>query len=437
MELKNELESLSAALENAKREVHSVASPESIVEKSLFIGRVLFAFQRHSRHIPVILGSPRLWANETTDAISGKSPSLLRYSSITIDSPRSDSPGKKKFDSSKRQTSPATTALFGVDDSSSPNLEELGSLTRDLSIKAHNLWISWVSDELSEILNRDLRQDGGLSTISPLRVVGIYADFISAADARDSQMSDKGVLQILLDLRFAADVLSGGDFNTNEELSNNAKSKFSFRRKHDVNQTKSVIREQVDGLVNRLSQKLDPIDWLTYEPYLWENERQSYLRHAVLFGFFVQLNRMYTDTVQKLPTNSESNIMRCSTVPRFKYLPISAPALSSRGTSTASTSTSIDASFSRNSWRSYTNEELSQSIDIDGNSSFGVAAPFLKSFMQVGSRFGESTLKLGSMLTDGQVGRFKSAASMSTFGDILPAQAAGLLSSFTASRSDA
>lgn len=59
-----------------------------------------------------------------------------------------------------------------------------------------------------------------------------------------------------------------------------------------------------------------------YEPYLWENERQSYLRHAVLFGFYVQLNRMYTDTVQKLPTNSESNIMRCSTVPRFKYLPI-------------------------------------------------------------------------------------------------------------------
>ena len=61
---------------------------------------------------------------------------------------------------------------------------------------------------------------------------------------------------------------------------------------------------------------------LRYEPYLWENERQSYLRHAVLFGFFVQLNRMYTDTIQKLLTNSESNIMRCSVVPRFKYLPI-------------------------------------------------------------------------------------------------------------------
>ncbi|KAI6668850.1 hypothetical protein NL676_007072 [Syzygium grande] len=55
------------------------------------------------------------------------------------------------------------------------------------------------------------------------------------------------------------------------------------------------------------------------EPYLWENERQSYLRHAVLFRFFVQLNRLYVDTVQKLPSNAESNITRCSTVPQFKY----------------------------------------------------------------------------------------------------------------------
>ncbi|KAF6176444.1 hypothetical protein GIB67_010081 [Kingdonia uniflora] len=56
----------------------------------------------------------------------------------------------------------------------------------------------------------------------------------------------------------------------------------------------------------------------------------------------------------------------------------------------------------------------------------------------VGTRFGESTMKLSSMLTDGQVGRFKdkSAAAMSTFGDMLPVQAAGILSSLTAARSD-
>ncbi|KAF7146705.1 hypothetical protein RHSIM_Rhsim04G0086300 [Rhododendron simsii] len=590
MELKKEIEHLSAALGNSKRDGQSVLSPGTIVDRALFIGRVLFAFQKHSRHIPVILGSPRLWVNETTDAVSGNSDSFVRQYSVMVDSPRSGSSGKKKFDSSKRQTSLANTALFGVDDSSSPQLVELINIARDLTIRAHNLWISWVSDELSEILSHDLRQDDGLSTTSIMRhiiaasgtchslnssswrnraqvleildspyadlvelcildrdrmnhirycfihrklpllllsseespeehtrgwedtvvkqeqsdesqsemkislpalpslyitsflfqaceeihrvgghvldkqilqkfaltllekVIGIYADFLSTAEARDSQMSDKGVLQVLLDLRFVADVLSGGDSSSIEELSKNAKFKVSFRRKQDVNQTKSAIREQVDGLVNRLSQKLDPIDWLTYEPYLWENERQSYLRHAVLFGFFVQLNRLYTDTVQKLPTNSESNIMRCSTVP-------SAPALSSRGTTKASASPSMDDVSSRSSWKNYANEDLSRNINIDDDSSFGVATPFLKSFMQfwvelmsaemknapkpasyslgvvtVGSRFGE----LGSILTDGQVGRFKdkSAAAMSTFGDILPVQAAGLLSSFTASRSD-
>ncbi|CAL5344993.1 unnamed protein product [Camellia sinensis] len=339
----------------------------------------------------------------------------------------SDSPEKIRFDFSKRKTSLPTAALFRVDDNSSPQLEELTNMIQDLSNRAYNLWISWVSDELSAILSRDLRQDDGLSTTSPLRgwedtvvkqeqsdesqsemkislpaipslssflfraceeihrvgghvldkpilqkfalrllekVIGIFADFLSTAEAHDSQMSDKGVLQVLLDFRFVAD------------------SKFSIRRKQDVNQTKSVIRERVDSLVNRLSQRLAPIDWLTYELYLWENERQSYLRHAVLYGF-------------------------------------------------------LDVVSSRSSWKSYTNEEISRNIDIDDDSSFGVAAPFLKSFMQVGSRFGESTLKLGSMLTDGQVGRFKdkSTAAMSTFGDILPVQAAGLLSSFTASRS--
>ena len=76
-------------------------------------------------------------------------------------------------------------------------------------------------------------------------------------------MSEKGILQVLLDIRFAADVLSGGDFNVNDELSRKPKSKSSFRRKLDQIQTKSVVRERVDGLIYCLSQKLDPIDWLT------------------------------------------------------------------------------------------------------------------------------------------------------------------------------
>lgn len=96
-----------------------------------------------------------------------------------------------------------------------------------------------------------------------MQVTGIYKDFISSVEANGSQVSEKGVLQILLDLRFIADVLSGGECSTNEELSKISKSKFPFRRKQDQSQTKSAMTEHVDGLINRYSQRLDPIDWLT------------------------------------------------------------------------------------------------------------------------------------------------------------------------------
>ena len=77
------------------------------------------------------------------------------------------------------------------------------------------------------------------------------------------QVSEKGVLQVLLDLRFVADVLSGGDSNLIEESLKVPRAKVPFRRKQDSKQTKSVVRERINGLITRLSQRLDPIDWLT------------------------------------------------------------------------------------------------------------------------------------------------------------------------------
>ncbi|KAI3882775.1 hypothetical protein MKW92_010243 [Papaver armeniacum] len=105
----------------------------------------------------------------------------------------------------------------------------------------------------------------------------------------------------------------------NDELSKTPKSKLSMKSQVQK-QDSSVSRKRVLELTSSLSRRLDPIDWQTCESYLWENEKQAYLRHAVPFGFFLQLNQMYTDTQRKLPSNSESNIMRCSIVPRFKYL---------------------------------------------------------------------------------------------------------------------
>ncbi|XP_028787170.1 conserved oligomeric Golgi complex subunit 1 [Neltuma alba] len=496
MALKGELDKLYAIMERDVKDV----STNATIERSLFIGRLLFALQIHSKHVPLVLGSPRSWANDATSAL-GKMPSVMKQSKFGADSLACDTPGRHTLFGTKRQNSLAAAALFGTRESASPHLEELSRIMGDLCIRAYSLWISWLCDELSVIVSQGLKQDDALSLSTPWRgwedtvvkqehsdenesemkislpsmpslyiisflfraceevhrigghvldkkilqklasgllekIIGIFEEFLFTKETSDLGLSEKGVLQVLLDVKFATDVLSGGDSSSIGELSGNQKPRLPVRRKQDQRLMTSIIRERCDQLLKHLSQRLDPIDWLTFEPYLWENEKQSYLRHAVLFGFFVQLNRMYTDTVQKLPTNSESNILRCSTVPRFKYLPISAPALSSRGTKKTFAPSSSEHS-SRSSWNSLTNGELSQKMNLDDNSSLGVAAPFLKSFMQVGSRFGESTLKLGSILTDGQVGIFKDkSTSAMSFGDILPAQAAGLLSSFTAPRSD-
>ncbi|XP_009397026.2 conserved oligomeric Golgi complex subunit 1 [Musa acuminata AAA Group] len=271
------------------------------------------------------------------------------------------------------------------------------------------------------------------------KVIKIYETFLLAVESGESRVSEKGILQILLDLKFIADILSGGrDFassNPEQDSSRIVALKSSLRRKQPQVHLDCANAETIIRLINSFSQRLDPIDWATYEPYLWENEKQSYKRFAVLFGFLVQLNRMYTDTIQKLPTksNTGSNIMRCSTVPRFKYLPISAPALSSRGAHKSALQAADDTT-ARSPWKAYSNGGQSSKPEFDDSPNFGAAAPLLKSIMtQVGSKFGESTSRWGSMLSDSQVGRLKdrSAAAMSTFGDILPGPAAGLLSSLT------
>lgn len=264
------------------------------------------------------------------------------------------------------------------------------------------------------------------------KVINIYENFLVSIESGNSQVSEKGVLQILLDLRFVGDVLSGGknsstittETQTKQDSLPSTISKSSFRRKQSQSQADSAAIEPINKLINKLSQRLDPIDWATYEPYLWENEKQSYKRYVVLFGFLVQLNHMYTGTVQKLPTksNTDSNIMRCSQVPRFKYLPISAPAISSRPHKTSLQSPSGD-NASKGPWKSYSNGDRSTAPEFDDNASLVGAAPLFKSFVtQVGSKFGENTSRWGSMLSDGQVGKLS---------DILPGPAAGFFSSFT------
>lgn len=506
--LEAELGKLSASL-GTQRKDNSIPAAPIIVERSLFIGRLLFALRYHSSHVPLILSSPRQWLKDSGGAafarLSSPTPRHSRTSfdssmpfaprRHTLDSP--SSPGRQFSDSPRRPIASAAASLFGADDSSNPRLDELNKTLKALCITAHTLWITWVSTELSDLLSYALNSDDSLSSSTALRgwevtvikqeqptdgplemqialpsmpslyiisflyqacleihkigghvldkiilhnfawdllqkVIKIYKNFLVSIELGNSQVSEKGVLQILLDLRFIGDVLSGGKNSSSnpsetqikQDSSPSTMAKTSFRRKQSQFQADSATIEQTNKLIDQFSQRLDPIDWATYESYLWENEKQSYKRCVVLFGFLVQLNHMYTGTVQKLPTksNTDSNIMRCSQIPRFKYLPISAPALSSR-TPKSSLQSPSDDSTSRSPWKSYSNGERSTSSEYDNDASLGSAAPLLKSFVtQVGSKFGENTSRWGSMLSDGQVGKLS---------DILPGPAAGFFSSFT------
>lgn len=169
-EIEDELGHLSAALGNNSARINS-QPPAIIVERSLFIGRLLFALRNHSSHIPLILGSPRLWAMaEMRMTVFGKATGASRHSKVAFDTPMPDSPRRQTGYSLRRQSSSATATLFGVDDSASPKLDELNKTLRDLCIKAHSLWITWVSDELSVILSKELEKDDALSATTMLRV---------------------------------------------------------------------------------------------------------------------------------------------------------------------------------------------------------------------------------------------------------------------------
>jgi hypothetical protein len=152
------------------------------VERSLFIGRLLFALRYHSSHVPLILSSPRQWVKDSGGAafarLSSPTPRHSRASfdsavpftprRHTFDSPRS--PGNQFSDSPRRQPLAAAASLFGADDSSNPKLDELNRTLKALCITAHTLWITWVAAELSGLLSYALNADDSLASSAPLRV---------------------------------------------------------------------------------------------------------------------------------------------------------------------------------------------------------------------------------------------------------------------------
>eukprot|EP00775_Hariotina_reticulata_P013484 gene13484-13609_t len=160
-------------------------------------------------------------------------------------------------------------------------------------------------------------------------------------------ITEKGVLQLLFDQRLLRDVLAGG---RPVATSTGADMPFEVAHRHNHDSgsglnVAGVVGGYASGLVQdvpaaigsrkkillaleqQLQDLLDPIDWATYEPYLWGNVQRYYQRTSVLLGSLGQLHRPYPDTVRSGPSAAaDINTLNLLPVaPRFQYLPISTP----------------------------------------------------------------------------------------------------------------
>ncbi|KAI3432884.1 hypothetical protein D9Q98_010466 [Chlorella vulgaris] len=137
----------------------------------------------------------------------------------------------------------------------------------------------------------------------------------SSTGALFGTLSEKGVLQLLLDVRFLQDLLASSAFNG----AGAPDAASSVARRRDI-----------ANLEAQLSSQLDPIDWATYEPYLYANEGRAARRRQVLFGILLRGTRLLSQQAGAQDVGAsmaaDSNTLRMAAVgPRFSYLPVTTP----------------------------------------------------------------------------------------------------------------
>lgn len=146
-------------------------------------------------------------------------------------------------------------------------------------------------------------------------------------------MTDKGVLQLLFDVRLLRDVLA------------------PTPPRGPVPPAAAAWT----AVESTLAARLDPIDWATYESHLWANEARCYQRCHVLYGSLTLQQRVHAGVAVKVRTKmllafalcvqelfciymytqvstsaSDTNIMTMAPpCGRFAYLPISTPSAAS------------------------------------------------------------------------------------------------------------
>jgi hypothetical protein len=104
-----------------------------------------------------------------------------------------------------------------------------------------------------------------------VQVLSAYETFLSEPEAFSTRVSEKGLLQLLFDLRFVTDVLSGGQDVTLNKVDSGDKIKdvglsrtMSTRvSAPQPDASSQALKNRAATLLSAVLSKLDPIDWAT------------------------------------------------------------------------------------------------------------------------------------------------------------------------------
>ena len=321
-------------VELAKSLSAKVESHPNDVPCALMVGHLARAVMDIVKEVTVLLKPANSWPkyNESAELIikpirtlrgmkQPKEPQNVKIDEVKAEFERAMNAGysvwvKKCSTDTVREFKEALSADHSLaSDSAPPHWEEVADKTGDgLQLQLPATPSSYVLTSIHGVLQEVQQIGGHLLPVSAIRmlasslvdgVLQAYADSLSRG-----RRSEKGTLQMLMDTKFAADVLSLKDAS------------------------------RLSALQKQLTGTLDPIDWATYEPYLWENEKRAYRRCSVLLGGFVQLADLYQDTsIKPAGTKASASAVK-KAMPRFTYLPVSLPTL--RGLNAESRKTKID-----------------------------------------------------------------------------------------------
>eukprot|EP01114_Cavostelium_apophysatum_P017714 TRINITY_DN5329_c0_g1_i1.p1 TRINITY_DN5329_c0_g1~~TRINITY_DN5329_c0_g1_i1.p1 ORF type:complete len:1044 (+),score=290.63 TRINITY_DN5329_c0_g1_i1:112-3243(+) len=198
------------------------------------------------------------------------------------------------------------------------------------------------------------------------KVMSIYADFMD----KHLQKDKEGIIQLLFDIRFVFDVLSGRkdveavrkEKDLMEVLLNAGKTTPRIlSASGDEKEDKSSWNQRVSDILERVENELDPIDMAFYRPHLKNATMKCYKRSTLLWGFLVQLNRMHADYKMKATLQEQHNVLALAPMPsRFTLLPVSTPT-SNRPSAPATPNEFDQASIASSN---YMNQQISYAAPV-------------------------------------------------------------------------